>query len=138
MGKLSTYEPHEKWHITNNIGIGGEWPEEESPEVDFNSKEFTEKVKALHYDLDRAKDVPTRDKLVKEFTDREAKLLWNESVDKIKEFFIKTWDLTENLSNNSTDYCDYAEFLDEYFDEDQNFTLKGTITASPGKISNKL
>lgn len=136
-------DPNEKLHITepldvskhfeknigmgiNNpkaildwIGIGGESP---SKKLDItpilNKEDFTEELKALHYDLDRAKDVPTREKLIEEFTEREFEKVRNSCFDKknAETFFIKTWDLTKKRKS-SIDYCDYAEFLDEYFDE---------------------
>jgi len=76
---------------------------------------FTEELKALHYDLERAKDHSAHAKLIEDF-----KRLWNPKA----EFFDKKWDLTEKLSNKSTDYSDYAEFLEEYFDDDDDSSIK--------------
>lgn len=116
--------------ILDKIGIGlnpfpkfdiGECPKHAlsiTPEVD--TKDFTEKVKALQYDLERAKDRPAEDKLIDAFAQCEFGRLWNSNAkNKKKAFFDKTWDLTKKRSNNPTDYSDYAEFLDEYFDEDE-------------------
>lgn len=107
--------PHEKWHITNNMHIDVECPNKFPV---LNKEAFTEEVKALQYDLERVKDVPARDKLVEEFTKREFKRLWNscDSKDQKKEFFVKTWDLTEMLSRRGTEYDNYEDFLEEYFD----------------------
>lgn len=130
-------DPKTEFHITDNaykIGMGVLEPNAVLkniptingiiPERDANSPEFIEAVKALQYDLDRAKDKAAEDKLMDEFAKTEFSDLWNSRAvkDKEAEFFNNTWDLrdgqrTKNLSNNTTNYSDYAEFLEEYFDE---------------------
>ena len=164
---MSSINPNTELHVQGKIGMeaAGDDPNENlrltddlikpsdvfkrykiAPEVDINSltkkerqviKEFQERVKALHYDLERAKDQPSKDKLMDEFAKSEFPSKDHEAIlsavascrrnsrdvkDKTAEFFNKTWDLrdgqqTKNLSNRSTDYSDYAEFLEEYFDE---------------------
>ncbi len=56
-------------------------------------KQLKEELKALEYDLERAKTEEAQKKLVKEFNKRTESLRRNCELDKLMDYFIEKWDL---------------------------------------------